>query len=95
MNEHSFIRAIHKSLPAEVYRWKIHDTFTGGVPDTKSNFSWNSVAQKTNEILDKILSNISFILGAMESQEKMLLRFTNLYYYTHTSFWLNKYEKMI
>lgn len=34
MNEHSFIRAIHKSLPAEVYRWKIHDTFTGGVPDT-------------------------------------------------------------
>ena len=34
MNEHSFIRAIHKSLPAEVYRLKIHDTFTGGVPDT-------------------------------------------------------------
>lgn len=34
MNEHSFIKAIHKSLPAEVYRWKIHDTFTGGVPDT-------------------------------------------------------------
>tara|TARA_R110001632_G_scaffold49277_1_gene123584 strand:- start:1606 stop:1995 length:390 start_codon:yes stop_codon:yes gene_type:complete len=34
VNEHSFIRAIHKSLPAEVYRWKIHDTFTGGVPDT-------------------------------------------------------------
>lgn len=33
MNEHSFIKAIHKKLAPEVYRWKIHDTYTGGVPD--------------------------------------------------------------
>lgn len=33
MNEHSFIKAIHRKLPANVYRWKIHDTFAGGVPD--------------------------------------------------------------
>lgn len=33
MNEHSFIKAIHKKLTPEVYRWKIHDTYTGGVPD--------------------------------------------------------------
>lgn len=33
MNEHSFIKAVHRSLPSEVYRWKIHDTYAGGVPD--------------------------------------------------------------
>tara|TARA_S200000501_G_scaffold100421_1_gene93880 strand:- start:595 stop:990 length:396 start_codon:yes stop_codon:yes gene_type:complete len=33
MNEHSFIRSIHNKLHPDVYKWKIHDTFTGGVPD--------------------------------------------------------------
>jgi len=34
MNEHSFIKSVHRSLPASVYSWKIHDTYTGGVPDS-------------------------------------------------------------
>lgn len=33
MNEHSFVKAVHKHLHPEVYRWKINDRFTGGVPD--------------------------------------------------------------
>jgi hypothetical protein len=33
MNEHGFIKAIHRKLPSEVFKWKIHDTYTGGVPD--------------------------------------------------------------
>ena len=33
MNEHSFVKAVHRKLPPDVYRWKIHDTYTGGVPD--------------------------------------------------------------
>jgi len=33
VNEHSFIRAVHRKLPPDVMRWKIHDTYTGGVPD--------------------------------------------------------------
>ena len=33
MNEHGFIRSIHKKLTPEVYAWKIHDTFQGGVAD--------------------------------------------------------------
>lgn len=33
MNEHSFVRSIHNSLHPDVYKWKIHDTYTGGVPD--------------------------------------------------------------
>ena len=33
MNEHSFVRSIHRYLSPDVYSWKIHDTFTGGVPD--------------------------------------------------------------
>ena len=33
MNEHGFIKAVHRHLSPEVYRWKIHDTYTGGVPD--------------------------------------------------------------
>ena len=33
MNEHSFIRSVHRYLSPEVYSWKIHDTYTGGVPD--------------------------------------------------------------
>ena len=34
MNEHSFIKSIHRFLPSELYRWKIHDTYTSGVPDS-------------------------------------------------------------
>lgn len=33
MNEHSFIRSIHKLLPKEVYKWKINDPYQGGVAD--------------------------------------------------------------
>ena len=33
MNEHSFVKSVHRVLPSSVYRWKIHDTYTGGVPD--------------------------------------------------------------
>jgi len=33
VNEHSFIKSVHRYLPSDVFRWKIHDTFTGGVPD--------------------------------------------------------------
>lgn len=33
MNEHSFIRSIHRKLPPDVYIWKINDNFQGGVAD--------------------------------------------------------------
>jgi len=33
VNEHSFIKSIHRSLHNNVFRWKIHDTYAGGVPD--------------------------------------------------------------
>lgn len=33
MNEHGFVKAVHKHLSSEVYRWKINDRFTGGIPD--------------------------------------------------------------
>lgn len=33
MTEHGFVRAIHRRLPPEIYRWKIADRYTGGVPD--------------------------------------------------------------
>jgi hypothetical protein len=33
MNEHSFINAIHRKLPQNIYKWKINDNFHGGVAD--------------------------------------------------------------
>ena len=33
MNEHGFIRAVHRRLPTELLRWKINDSYAGGVPD--------------------------------------------------------------
>ena len=33
MNEHGFIRAVHRHLPDNLFSWKIHDKFAGGVPD--------------------------------------------------------------
>ena len=33
MNEHGFVKAVHKKLPTNLYRWKIHDSYTSGVPD--------------------------------------------------------------
>lgn len=33
MNEHGFVKAVHRHLSPDTYKWKIHDTYTGGVPD--------------------------------------------------------------
>lgn len=33
MDEHGFIRYVHSKLDPKLIRWKIHDTFAGGVPD--------------------------------------------------------------
>ncbi len=35
MNEHGFIDAVHRRLPADpsFMKWKIHDSFAGGKPD--------------------------------------------------------------
>ena len=33
MNEYGFIKSVHSYLPPELFKWKIHDTFAGGVPD--------------------------------------------------------------
>lgn len=33
MNEHSFVRSIHRKLPGEIYTWKINDNYAGGVAD--------------------------------------------------------------
>ena len=33
MNEHSYIRRIHKKLPSHLFKWKIKDDYAGGVPD--------------------------------------------------------------
>lgn len=33
MNEHSFIRSIHRRLPKDIYAWKINDNYQGGVAD--------------------------------------------------------------
>ena len=33
MNEHGYIRSIHRLLPPELLKWKIHDNYAGGVPD--------------------------------------------------------------
>ena len=56
-------------------------SFYGSV-NLKSIFSWNFIVQKLNEIFDKILPYEaraeSCLFWAMEFQEKMLLRFTDL-----------------
>lgn len=33
MNEHGFIRSIHKKVPSSIYIWKINDNYAGGVAD--------------------------------------------------------------
>ena len=33
MNEHSFVKSVHRKLPVDLYKWKIHDSYTNGVPD--------------------------------------------------------------
>ena len=43
MKEKDFINKVHKSLPPNVYRWKINDGFHGGIPDTYYESSKNIV----------------------------------------------------
>ena len=33
MNEHGFVKSVHSHLSSDVYKWKIRDTYTGGIPD--------------------------------------------------------------
>tara|TARA_R100001460_G_scaffold5433_1_gene15112 strand:- start:10788 stop:11213 length:426 start_codon:yes stop_codon:yes gene_type:complete len=33
MNEHGFVRSVHRKLSSDVFVWKINDKFAGGVPD--------------------------------------------------------------
>ena len=33
MNEHGYIRSVHRHLPADLHKWKVHDNYAGGVPD--------------------------------------------------------------
>ena len=33
MNEHGYIRSVHRHLPPEMHKWKVHDNYAGGVPD--------------------------------------------------------------
>lgn len=33
MNEHSFVKSVHRKLDKSVYVWKIADRYSGGVPD--------------------------------------------------------------
>ncbi|QIB67110.1 hypothetical protein [Kineobactrum salinum] len=33
MNEHGYIKSIHRHVPLPTYSWKIHDAFNGGVFD--------------------------------------------------------------
>jgi len=33
MNEHGYIKAVHRQISNSVFRWKINDTYAGGVPD--------------------------------------------------------------
>lgn len=33
MNEHGFIRQVHKHLSPQIIKWKVNDRYTGGVPD--------------------------------------------------------------
>ena len=34
MTESNFTQSIHRLLPQEVYKWKINDRFTSGIPDS-------------------------------------------------------------
>ena len=33
MTEHAFVKRVHRHLPSELYRWKVADRYTNGVPD--------------------------------------------------------------
>jgi hypothetical protein len=33
MSEHHFVRSVHRRLPVTVYRWKVADRYTNGIPD--------------------------------------------------------------
>ena len=33
LNEHGYIRSVHRHLPPEMHKWKVHDNYAGGVPD--------------------------------------------------------------
>ena len=33
MNEHGYVKSVHRHIPSHIYRWKINDNYAGGVPD--------------------------------------------------------------
>ena len=73
MNEHGFIRSVHRQLPDEIYKWKINDNFQGGVADTyysgKGGDLW--IEYKYLKVLPKRPSTV--IKTSLSAQQGMWL----------------------
>lgn len=73
MDEHSFIRSVHyylqqyKKQGADLWLWKIHDTYAGGVPDAMYvgptgslwvEYKYITLPKKDNTVIDLKLSSL-------------------------------------
>lgn len=78
MNEHSFIRAVHRRLPADVLRWKINDSYAGGVPDAFYAGAARCLFVEYKFVKIPVRDSTNLRIGLSEQQKLWLNRMENI-----------------
>ena len=73
MNEHSYIRNVHKELSSKVFKWKIRDSYAGGVPDAYYSGEKGCVWAEYKHIKTLPLRDTSVIKNTLSSLQKAWL----------------------
>lgn len=73
MNEHSYIRNVHKELSSKVFKWKIRDSYAGGVPDAYYSGEKGCVWAEYKHIKTLPQRDTSIIKNTLSSLQKAWL----------------------
>jgi hypothetical protein len=77
VNEHGFVKAVHRHISRDTYSWKIHDTYTGGIPDAFYAGPAASVFVEYKYIPVLPVKATSFLRTSLSAQQKFTLNRLN------------------
>lgn len=81
MNEHGFVKAVHRHISSSIFTWKINDTYTGGIPDAFYAGPHASVFVEYKYTPKLPIKNTSIVRTTLSTQQKFILNKINN---THT-----------
>lgn len=73
MNEHSFIRSVHRKLPESIYKWKINDNYEGGVADAYYSGTGGDLWLEYKYIKELPVRGDTVVRTSLSAQQKLWL----------------------